>query len=171
MRAGGDARVPVLDLSRHRRVWLLSVAGRDAIPATDEPLCHGIGLPYPRPFSAAFVHEGELWLQVGRRRWDVRTIREVRQVKETARLAEYAIAMNDGSLEHVTIRFPGTVAAMRVIDPTHDEIDSWSEDIMKVLPYTAADGWSAGEPDVAAWAARVTPMWGSGLRSDGTENG
>jgi len=164
-------RISILDLTRHRRVWLLAVDGRDAIEAEGEPLCHGFGAPYPKPFSAAFVHDERLWLQVGTQRWDVADIQAVDQEKETIRYAKYLIRLTDGSQQRVVIKFPAGVAALRAIDPTHDEIDSWSEDVMKLLPYTAADGWSADGPtDVAAWAARVLPMWSSGLRPSGKQN-
>jgi hypothetical protein len=166
----GDAqRVPVLDQSRHGRIWLLSVDGRDAVLAQTPMICRGFGMPYPKPFSAVFLHDDRIWLQVGAERWDVLRIQRVQQTQETARIARYDIHMVDGSVSSVEIRFPLDVVAHRHLDPTHDEIDSWSEDIMKALPYTAADGWTADpQTDVAAWVARVRPLWRSGLPPRGT---
>lgn len=160
-----EGRVPVLDLGRHRRVWLLSVDGRDAVKDGAAQVCHGLGTSYPTPFSAVFVNDGRLWLQVGEKRWDVADIVDVLQEADGARRAEYTLTLRDGTRETVTIKFPGSVAAARILDPTHDEIDSWEEDIMKMLPYTAADGWrSEGTGSVADWAARVTPVWTQGIR-------
>lgn len=124
-------------------------------------------MPYPKPFSAAFVHDGRVWLQLGRQRFDAATISRVWQLRETVRLAQYRMDMRDGSATTVTIRFPPAVAVVRAIDPTHDEIDSWSEDVMKLLPYTAADGWTADpNVDIANWVERVRPIWLSGIRPD-----
>lgn len=163
-------RVPVYDIGRHRRAWLLSVEGRDAVRADGLPTCHGFGAPYPKPFSAVFVHAGCLWLQVGKHRWDVANIVDVRQDYERIKKAKYTLAFRDGSRHSVTVKFPASVAAFRILDPTHDEIESWSEDIMKMLPYAAADGWRADPAtSVAEWAARVTPMWESGVRLGASE--
>lgn len=156
------SRIPVQDIARYNRVWLLDTQGGGAVEAKDGQLCHGLGCPYPRPFSAVYVHDGRLWLQIGRERWDVASIAKVDQLRETARVAEYLIHFGDGSTEPVRIRFPASVAAFRVVDPTHDEIESWSEDVMKLLPYTAADGRTAGI-SVQEWAAQVLPLWSSGL--------
>src|SRR5258708_11286927 len=41
----GELRVPVKDLGRHGRIWLLSVEGRDAVLAAAEMTCHGSGCP------------------------------------------------------------------------------------------------------------------------------
>jgi hypothetical protein len=41
------------------------------------------------------------------------------------------------------------------------------EDIMKELPYTAADGWTSGTA-LAAWAAGFAERWGAGVRSGGS---
>lgn len=88
----------------------------------------------------------------------------MKQEREGIKRARYTVSFNDGSSHSVMIKFPPTVALFRVIDPTHDEIESWSEDIMKMLPYTAADGWRADPTSqVADWAARVLPMWTSGV--------
>lgn len=143
-------------------------AGQDAVQASTETTCHGFGLPHPKPFSAAFAFEGRVWLQVGAQRWDIARIHHVQQVEESARTARYRLEFRDGSAVSVVVRFPAEVALWRVLDPTHDEIDSWSEDIIKMLPYTAADGWtSGGSDDIASWAARVLPLWSTGLRPDG----
>lgn len=159
-----DDVVPVLDLSQYGQVWLIDVAGREASPGNEESLCRGIGLPYPKPFSAVFLHTERIWLQVGPDRWDAEDIVRVLQTRETVRGASYELHMTDGSINVIEIRLPPSVAAFRLIDPTHDEIESWSEDIMKVLPYTAADGWTA-DPDenVASWVARVKSLWRTGI--------
>lgn len=154
----------MLDIGRHRRAWLLSVDGRRAKKADGSLLCHGYGMPNPRPFSAVFAYGGRLWLQVGKRRWDVEDILSVEQEKDGFKRATYDIRLRDGSHNEVTIKFPLSVAVLRLVDPTRDEIDSWSEDIMKMLPYTAADGWrSSPSEGVAEWAARTLPKWAAGF--------
>jgi len=161
---GSDDLVPVSDMSRYGRVWLVSMPDGKAVVGNDSVTCHGVGLPYPRPISAVFVHHDRVWLQVGLRRWDVDTISDVRQISETSGKAIYELVLSAGEREFVEIRFPPSVRTMRTIDPTHDEIDSWSEDIMKVLPYTASDGWKADpREDITSWKARVLPLWRSGI--------
>jgi len=161
----GD-QVPVRDLSRHGRVWLVSARDGSAVIGEAGVACHGVCLPYPRPISAVYVHNNRVWLRVGRRKWDLDTISYVRQVTDTRSKAIYELVLSDGQHDQVEIRFPMSVRTMRTIDRTHDEIDSWSEDIMKTLPYAAPDGWKA-EPseDVAAWRARILPLWRAGISS------
>jgi hypothetical protein len=156
-------RVAVGDLGRYGHVFLVSVEGRDARPAEDIDVCHGWGLAYPPPFTGAFAHDGTLWFQAGTRRWDASRIASVRQTKNQLRGATYRLDFVDGTGESVRVRFPLSVLAHRLIDPTYDEIDSWSDDPMKVLPYTASDGGHAGETDVGAWVERVLPLWTSGI--------
>lgn len=156
--------VPVSDLSRHGRVWLVPLAEGNPVQSGEKVTCHGVCLPYPPPISAVFVHDDHVWLQIGTRRWDVDTILGVRQIIETPRRSAYELALSDGTKDQVEIRFPGSVRVMRTIDPTRDEIDSWSEDIMKTLPYTAADDWKADpSEDIASWKERVLPLWRSGI--------
>ena len=165
------ARVPVFDIGRRRRGWLLSVDGRDVIKADHVSTCHGFGAPYPKPFSAVFVHDARLWLQVGMSRWDVADIIEVRQDYERVRKARYTLTFGDGTRQSVTVRFPVSVVLFRILDPTYDEIESWSEDIMKMLPYTAPDGWRADPTQtIADWSAHVLPMWRTGIRRNGTQS-
>ena len=63
----------------------------------------------------------------------------------------------------MVVGFPRQVKLVRVLDASHDEIASWDEDVMKVLPYTAADGWRSNRETVADWAARVRPLWRDGI--------
>lgn len=158
-----DGRVPVLDIGRHQRVWLLSVEDGDAVAGVGVRICHGFGASYPEPFSAVFVHDDRLWLQIGVRRWDVADISDVRQAKDGVRQAEYVLGLSCGARDTVRIPFPPMVSAFRIADPAHDELDSLSEDIMKLLPYTAVDGWRSSADTVAGWAARVKSMWAGGI--------
>ena len=70
----------------------------------------------------------------------------------------------DGPPAKVSLRMPASVVSHRLIDPTYDEIASWADDIVKVFPYVAADGWTAGDTSVQAWVARVLPLWTSGVK-------
>lgn len=156
-------RVAVGDLARFGHVWLLSIEGRDVIDGEGGEPCHGFGLSYPEPFTGAFAHAGTVWFQVGEERWDASTIASVTQLKDTLRKATYRLVFVDGSERDVTVKLPASVVAHKVIDVTYDEIESWSDDPIKLLPYTAADGWSAGDTNVAEWAQRVLPMWTFGV--------
>lgn len=80
---GREDLVPVRDLSHHGRVWLVSVRDGKPVVGCDGVRYHGVCLPYSRPISAVFVHDDRVWLQVGRRRWDIDAIRDVRQVNDT----------------------------------------------------------------------------------------
>lgn len=156
-----DTAVPVLDLARYGRVWLLAADGT-ATPAPGVERVHGFGLPWPKPFSAVYADSGGMWLRVGGRVWDVAVIERVRQVKDGPGRAVYALDLTDGTAEPVVISFPLDVRVARLTDPTHDEIESWTEDVMKLLPYTARDGWSSSQETVAEFAARVLPLWREG---------
>lgn len=160
--------MPVLDLGKHRRVWLLEIEGRDAIRSKSDVVCHGWGLPFPRPFSAVFLHNERLWLQVGLRRWSVADIASVEQEKEGLFTARYRLVMNDGTAEIVRFRYSASAVAQAILDPTYDEIESWSHDIMKVLPYKATDGWTAGSEGIEAWMPRVIDIWRKGISPNGT---
>lgn len=162
---GGDRGIPVLDLAVRGRVWLLSENGRSAVPAEGEMPCHGFGLPYPEPFSAVFAYSGRMWLQVGERRWDVADITAVRLVSESAAAAEYVVEFADRPPEPIEIAFPDDVARWRRLEPVRDEFDAVSEDIMRLLPYQAPDGWVLGEDDIATWATRMTAFWSAGISS------
>ena len=156
-------RVPVRDLSRFGRVWEVSVDDGTATLGHEGAVWHGLCLPYPRPISALYVDGDQMWLQVGGRRWNVDEILEVRQVSETPIRARYRLVFRDGRTERVAIRFPAGVVIHRMIDPTHDELDSWSEDIMKMFPYIRRNsGKSDSTEDVATWKARVFPDWRAG---------
>lgn len=161
-----DTAVPVLDLAREGLVWLLARDGT-ATPAPNAERAHGLGLPWPEPFSAVYVDGDTVRLRVGHRTWDVATIVRVRQLEDGPVRAVYALELTNGTAEPVVIAFPPDVRAARLTDPTHDEIASWTEDVMKVLPYTARDGWSSSGETVAEFAARVLPLWREGARVRG----
>jgi hypothetical protein len=59
---------------------------------------------------------------------------------------------------------PVAVVLHRLADPTYDEIDSWSDDIMKSLPYEGADRWRSSGEDVNSWMRQVLPRWEAGFR-------
>ncbi|MCU1624881.1 MAG: hypothetical protein JWL79_3726 [Frankiales bacterium] len=42
-------------------------------------------------------------------------------------------------------------------------IACWSDDPIKLLPYTAVDRWSAGDTDISACAERVLTLWTTGV--------
>jgi hypothetical protein len=160
-----DAWVPVLDLTRHGRVYSLSHDTGRAV-ASDAVRVHGMGLPYPKPFSALYACDDKLWIRVGLRRWDVRDLQEVRQLAESPAEARYEFLLRNGTTDQVSIRFPPGVRLIRTIDVTHDEIDSWSEDIVKALPYVASDGWKSTPSETfEAWMARTLHHWRSGVSS------
>lgn len=153
---GNDERVAVRDLHGGGRPWLVSVAGRDAVRAPrDTTPCHGFGVGYPPPFSGAFAWDGRLWFQLGTDRWDCADIATVHQVEETARRARYRLALRDGSEVDVAVRFPLRIVAPRAVVATYDEMDSWCDDPVKILPYTGGD--------VAEFVARVLPRWTAGI--------
>lgn len=160
-----DLGIPVLDLAVRDRIWLLSQRGRSAVTTQQDMPCHGFGLPYPEPFSAVFTNDGRMWLQVGNRRWDVAEIAAVKLIAEDSTAAEYLVDFTGGSSEPVTITFPEDVARWRRLDPVHDEFDAVSEDIMRLLPYRAPDGWIRGEEGIATWATRMTAFWSAGISS------
>jgi hypothetical protein len=163
-----EERIAVRDLGRHGRVWLLAVEGRDAIPSVAAVTCHGWGLPSPKPFSAVFVHEQRAWLQMGPRRWDVSQIASVEQDKEGLLHASYRLLMTDGTVERIRFRYSMAAVRQALLDPTYDEIDSWSHDVMKLLPNTAADGWGADLDGIEEWLPRVINLWGKGITPEGT---
>jgi hypothetical protein len=152
-------RIPISDLSAYRKVWLLAADGRDVVPGDAGATCRGFGLPYPEPFSAVFAHAGRMWLQVGLQRWDLSSAVGIQQLSDRIADSSYLITFGDGQAAEITVHFPAEVARVRAADPTYDEIDSTSDDIMKLLPYRAVDGWTAGDGDVQAWAERIYALW------------
>lgn len=156
-------RIPISDMSAYRKVWLLAVDGRDVTPGDTGRACHGFGLPHPGPFSAVYAHDGRMWLQVGNQRWDLTGATGIQQLEDSIVRSRYQIAFQDRPAAEITVQFPLEVAHIRKIDPTYDEIDSTSDDIMKILPYRAVDGWTAGDADIKAWAGRVYPLWSVGI--------
>jgi hypothetical protein len=118
---------------------------------------------YPRLFSALYAAGGSIWLRAGPRIWDVAEIQTVTQQHERLRTASYELLFQGGERASVQLTMSAAVVAHRLIDPTYDEIDSWADDIMKVLPYVAADGWRSSVDDVASWVRRVLPIWEAGF--------
>jgi len=118
---------------------------------------------YPRLFSALFAAGGSIWLQAGPRLCDVAQIQTVTQQHQRRRTASYELLFQDGQRASVQLEMPAAVAVHRLIDPTYDEIDSWADDIMKSLPYVAADGWRSSVHDVSSWVRRVLPTWEEGF--------
>jgi hypothetical protein len=168
-RAVADARaigVRVADLQRWGYAWQGSDAGWIAERIHDADRCYGFGMKYPKTFAALFSASGTVWLQLGRRTWDVADISAVVQTYERLRKAHYDIVLRDGSSIQITIRFPAAVVALRLIDPTYDEIASLSDDIMKILPYTSPEDHEPTE-DIATWLSRVGPLWDQGIRHSG----
>lgn len=151
----------VKDLSSHGRVWLVSARDGSAVMGATTSVCHGVCEPYPLAFSAVFVHDDRVWLQVGPRKWDVDAICEVRQVLGDSSGAIYELVLVDGQRDRVEIHYSRTTRRLRSNDPDHDDAVG---DIVRTLPYTATDGWRSmlGE-DVASWKARVLPLWQSGI--------
>jgi hypothetical protein len=125
--------------------------------------CHGVAMLYPNLFSALYASDGSIWLRVGPRLWDVAQIRTVIQQQVQLRRASYELLFQDGQRASVQLEMPAAVVGHRLIDPTYDEIDSWSDDIMKSLPCVAADGWRSSVEDVSSWVRRVLPIWENGF--------
>jgi hypothetical protein len=118
---------------------------------------------YPGLFTALYAAGGSIWLRVGPRIWDVIQIQAVTQQHERIRTACYELLFQDGERASVRLKMPAAVVAHRLIDPSYDEIDSWADDIMKVLPYVAADGWRSSVDDMTSWVRRVLPTWHEGF--------
>lgn len=158
----GDDRIPLRDLAKSSRVWLLSRDGRDAVPGPAISPTYGFGIRQGRGgFNAVFALDDEVWLQVEARRWRASDIRRVELVDEQLRQARYRLTLHDGAQHEVVVRYPLTQLLNRVLDTTYDEIASWSDDIMKLLPYSNGD-WPPGAADVAEWAAEIGPRWSKG---------
>ncbi|WP_167008805.1 hypothetical protein [Mumia sp. ZJ430] len=58
---------------------------------------------------------------------------------------------------------PATVVASRLLDPTYDEIDSLSDDLMTLFPYEAREGSGSTDADVQDWVSRARPLWQAGV--------
>lgn len=98
---------------------------------------------YPKLFGAVYAATDSIWLQAGHRHWNVARIHTVTQQYEHLRSAAYDLHFHGGDRATVRLRMPAGVVAHRLADFTYGELDSLADDIMKVLPYTAADGGSA----------------------------
>jgi hypothetical protein len=143
----GARRIPISDMSAYRRVWLLAADGTDVTPGEAGTTCHGFGLPYPAPFSAVFAHDGRMWLQIAKQRWDLAEATGIQQLEDGFDRSRYRITFRSRPAAEVTVQFPPDVSRIRRIDPTYDEIDSASDDIMKILPYRAVDEWTLAGGD------------------------
>lgn len=167
LRVAAAPGVVVADMQRWGFGWRAGHSGWIYERLNEGTVCHGSGMRYPTQLAAVYAFESTVWLQMGDRVWDASTIAGVRQVKATRRSASYQVTFADGATKRVRYRFPASVVAHRLIDPTYDEIDSWSDDIMKLFPYTAADGWQSSEEDIETWVPRVVQLWSSGFRHSG----
>ncbi len=79
------------------------------------------------------------------------------------RSASYDLVFSDGRMERVRLRMPATVVASRLLDPTYDEIDSLSDDLMTLFPYEAREGSGSTDADVQDWVSRARPLWQAGV--------
>lgn len=123
----------------------------------------GFGMAYAGGlFAAVYVCDDRVWLAVGTRGWDCADIVAVRQCSEGVRTAEYELSLTSGATHRIRLAMPAAVVAQRLLDPVYDEIDSWSDDVMKLFPYVTVDSWSSGDGDIAAWRSRVLPLWTRG---------
>jgi hypothetical protein len=119
---------------------------------------------YPRQFTALYAADRSIWLQAGQRVWDVAQIQTVIQRHERCETACYELLLHSGERASIQLKMPAAVVAHRLVDPTYDEIDSLADDIMKTLPYIAADGRRSSRDDVSSWVRRVLPSWEEGFR-------
>lgn len=87
----------------------------------------------------------------------------MQQKRDRLGSATYRLTFLDHTQHMIAVKLPLAVVSQKLIDPTYDEIDSLSDDPMKLLPYIAEDAWYAGDTDVAAWAQRVLGMWSAGV--------
>lgn len=126
--------------------------------------CNGFGMEYRNLFAAAYASNGVVWLQAGSRAWDTSAINRVVQRYDYARTSCYELHLANGESALVKLHMPNPVAMRRLVDPIYDEIASWSDDIMKLFPYLASDGWTASDEDVQSWARRVLSLWTSGVK-------
>ena len=166
-------RVAVEDLTWRHRVWLLREDGQDVEPAPDGVhLCHGQGLPYPRPFTGVYVAQGVMWLQVGEERWDTSDIALVVKVDERKmRQTGYELHLRSREVVPVTMRFPLLTMVMIFADPTYDEEVSWCYDPVTILPYIGAGGsTSAHDVRVHRWAAEHLDRWTEGWPREAYSN-
>lgn len=154
----------VANLQHHGHAWRATEAIWSRVALTPDQRCHGLGVHYPSQFCAAYVSRETVWFQAGRRSWRAEDIHRITQKDEGLRTASYVLVMADGSCDTVKITIPLGAVAQRMIDPAYDEIDSSFDDIMKLFPFVAVDGRTAGDSDVAAWADRVLELWGSGFK-------
>jgi hypothetical protein len=115
-----------------------------------------------------FLHEERIWLQLGLRRWAVSDIASVVQEREGLFTARYRLDMIDGSVESVRLRYSASAVVQAILDSTYDEMESWSHDVMKVLPYRASDDWTAASEGIEAWLPRVIDLWSRGIKPNGT---
>jgi hypothetical protein len=155
--------VVVADQQRWGWAWIATDSGWQSQQLDPGARCHGVGMLYPRLFSALYAAGGSLWLRAGPRLWDVAQIQTVMQQHERPWTASYELLFRNGQRTSVQLKMPAAVAVQRLIDRTYDEIDSWADDIMKILPYVAADGWRSSVQDVNSWVRRVLPIWEQGF--------
>lgn len=123
-----------------------------------------MGMRYSKLFGALYAADGRIWLQAGSRVWDVADVRSVTQQFEGLRTASYELSFQDGGCASVRLGMPAAVVLHRLADPTYDEIDSWSDDIMKSLAYEAADRWRGSGGDMNSWIRQVLPGWERGFQ-------
>lgn len=154
----------VANLQRWGRGWVADTHRWEPIRLDSGQLCNGFAMEYGRTFAAVFTCHATVWMHLGERAWDCTDVVRVIQRSESVRTSSYDLVFADGGQEQVTLRMPAEVVAHRLIDPTYDELDSSSDDIMKLLPYVATDGWRADDADVQAWVRRVQPLWESGIK-------
>ena len=156
--------VRVADQQRWGHAWEAMQTGWEPVDLGDGDRCNGFAMAYLGSFAAIYASDGAVWLQIGERSWNAETILRVEQVNERPTSAMYRLVFVDGRSETVRFRMPADVALQRDIDPTSDEIASETDDLMKVFPYVAQDGWSAA-PDthVPNWVASVRDIWTAGI--------
>ncbi|BBH17674.1 hypothetical protein Back2_19610 [Nocardioides baekrokdamisoli] len=144
------------DHSRLGRGWRAHEGRWHPIALEPGQPCHGYATDGGREFLALYVTGGTIWLQSGSRAWDCATIDTVTQISATLRTTGYELRFADGSTERIRVRIPMSVAMRRVTDARFDVVDTWWDDLIRLLPLG-----SAGH--VSEWAVEEYARWSAGF--------
>ena len=151
--------------------WIATEDGWQRTTLKSGDLVSGFAVAYPRPgLGALYAADGTVWLQAGARGWNCADIVEVRQVTDRADQSAYDVITRNGLRERLTLQMPAQAEWQRRVDPVYDEIDSWSDDIVKILPYTPRrslrrpfDWMGSDGRTVVEWSAGVYDRWRNGV--------
>lgn len=159
------------DNQHHGRGWVAAEDRWQRTTLGSGDLVHGFAVAYPRPgLGALYATDGTVWLQGGAHGWNCADILEVRQVTDRADQSAYDVITRDGGRERLTLQMSAQAEWQRRVDPVYDEIDSWSDDIVKTLPYTPRRSlqrpfhWMGSDGrTVVEWSAGIHNRWHNGV--------